>query len=37
MMMNFLYKLDDIEANHEAYSGQGKITMSSAMRALLKG
>jgi len=36
MMVNYLYKLNDIEANHEAYRGEGKITTSSAMRSLLK-
>ena len=37
MMVNYLYKLDDIEANHEAYRGEGKVTTSSAIRSLLKG
>jgi malonyl-CoA decarboxylase len=37
MMVNYLYKLDDIEANHEAYRGEGKVMTSSAIRALLKG
>lgn len=36
MMVNYLYKLNDIEANHEAYRGDGKVTISSAIRALLK-
>jgi malonyl-CoA decarboxylase len=36
MMINYLYKLSDIEANHEAYSGQGKIVTSPAIDALLK-
>ncbi len=37
LMINYLYKLDSIETNHEAYSGEGKIACSSAVRALLKG
>ncbi|MDR3435852.1 malonyl-CoA decarboxylase [Telmatospirillum sp.] len=36
MMMNYLYKLSEIDSNHEAYSGQGRIAMSSALRALHK-
>ena len=36
MMVNYLYKLNDIEANHEAYRGEGKVTTSSTIRALLK-
>lgn len=36
MMVNYLYKLDDIESNHEAYRGEGKVTTSSTIRALLK-
>ena len=36
MMVNYLYKLNDIEANHEAYRGEGKVMTSSAIRALLK-
>jgi malonyl-CoA decarboxylase len=36
LMVNYLYKLSDIEANHEAYTGQGKIVASSAIRSLLK-
>jgi len=37
IMINYLYKLSDVEANHEAYRATGKVTASSAMRALLKG
>ncbi len=37
LMVNYLYKLSDIEANHEAYRGEGKVTTSSAIRSLLKG
>ncbi|MCB1777160.1 MAG: malonyl-CoA decarboxylase family protein, partial [Candidatus Competibacteraceae bacterium] len=36
MMVNYLYKLNDIEANHEAYRGEGKVTTSSVIRSLLK-
>jgi len=35
MMVNYLYKLADIEANNEAYAGQGKVTMSSQVKGLL--
>ncbi|MFQ5783427.1 MAG: malonyl-CoA decarboxylase domain-containing protein [Alphaproteobacteria bacterium] len=37
MMVNYLYLLDEIEKNHEAFSGEGKITASTAVRALLRG
>ncbi len=37
MMINYLYKLDEIEANHEAYSATGKVAVSSDIKALLKG
>ncbi len=37
MMINYLYKLGDIEANHEAYSGSGKVAVSSSIKALAKG
>jgi malonyl-CoA decarboxylase len=36
IMVNYLYSLPDIEKNHEAYTGQGEITTSSAVRKLLK-
>lgn len=36
MMVNYLYKLSDIETNHEAYRGEGKVMTSSTIRALLK-
>jgi malonyl-CoA decarboxylase len=36
-MVNYLYALPDIERNHEAYSNEGVIAASSAVRALLKG
>ena len=37
MMVNYLYKLDEIDANHEAYVGSGTIAASSQVRSLLKG
>jgi malonyl-CoA decarboxylase len=37
MMVNYLYRLGDIEANHEAYTGEGKIASSSAIQRLVKG
>jgi malonyl-CoA decarboxylase len=36
MMVNYLYRRDDIEANHEAYRGEGKVTTGSAVRGLAK-
>jgi malonyl-CoA decarboxylase len=36
MMINYRYKLAEIEANHEAYTGDGKINTSSQVRAHLK-
>lgn len=37
IMVNYLYNLSKIEDNHEAYRARGKVSASSAMRALLKG
>jgi len=37
MMINYLYKLNDIEKNHEAYSADGQIIMSSQIKSLKKG
>ncbi|MDP6953123.1 MAG: malonyl-CoA decarboxylase family protein, partial [Alphaproteobacteria bacterium] len=37
MMVNYLYKLDEIDANHEAYVGSGTIAAASQVRSLLKG
>jgi len=34
LMVNYLYKLADVEANHEAYRGDGSISASSAVRRL---
>ena len=36
LMVNYLYKLSDIDANHETYAGAGKVQASSAVRALAK-
>lgn len=36
LMINYLYKLDEIEANHEAYSASGKVAVSSGIKELLK-
>jgi malonyl-CoA decarboxylase len=35
IMVNYLYRLADIEANHEAYASEGTVTMSSSVRGLL--
>jgi malonyl-CoA decarboxylase len=37
VMVNYLYRLSDIEANHEAYTGRGKVATSTTIKALLKG
>ncbi len=37
IMINYRYALQDIEANHEAYRGEGKIVASAVVRSLLKG
>ncbi len=36
IMVNYLYKLNEIEANHESYRGDGKIKASASVRNLLK-
>ncbi len=36
LMVNYLYDLDDIEQNHEAFANTGEIMASSAVRKLLK-
>ncbi len=36
LMVNYLYKLADIEQNHEDYRGRGKVTAAAAVRRLLK-
>ncbi len=35
VMVNYLYDLADIEANHEAYSGEGTIAASGAVKGLI--
>jgi malonyl-CoA decarboxylase len=35
-MVNYLYDLDDIEKNHEAFANQGEVAASSAVRRMLK-
>jgi malonyl-CoA decarboxylase len=35
MMVNYLYKLADIERNHEAYTGKGEVTAGPAVKKLL--
>jgi malonyl-CoA decarboxylase len=37
IMVNYLYRLDDIEKNHEAYANQGEVAASSAVKKLLRG
>ena len=37
LMINYLYKLSDIEKNHERYHGEGKIAVSSPIKSLNKG
>lgn len=36
VMVNYLYRLDDIEKNHEAYANKGEVAASSAVKKLLK-
>jgi malonyl-CoA decarboxylase len=35
-MVNYLYDLDDIERNHEAYANEGAIAASPAVRRLAR-
>jgi len=35
-MVNYLYKLDDIEENHEAYARAAQVVVSGAVKRLLK-
>ena len=37
MMINYLYRLAEIEDNHEAYTGEGKVAASSSIQRLAKG
>ena len=36
VMVNYLYRLEDIEKNHEAYANQGDIAASSSVKKLIK-
>ena len=36
IMVNYLYRLSEIEANHEAYRGEGRVAASGAIRGLLR-
>jgi len=36
LMVNYLYKLDDIEENHEAFEREGRIVMADAVKRLLR-
>jgi malonyl-CoA decarboxylase len=36
MMVNYRYELERVEQNHEAYAGEGEVTVSSDVRKLLK-
>ena len=36
IMVNYLYRLADIEANHEAYRGEGRVVASGAIRTLAR-
>src|SRR5271168_539592 len=36
IMVNYLYRLDDIEKNHEAYANDGTVVASNAVKKLLK-
>ena len=35
-MVNYLYKLDEIEDNHEAYEREGRIVIADAVKRLLR-
>jgi len=37
IMVNYLYRIEDIEKNHEAYANQSEVTASTAVKKLLKG
>jgi len=36
LMINYLYKLSEIDRNHESYSAQGKVALSSQIRSWVK-
>ena len=35
LMVNYLYKLDDIETNHEAFAGRSEVVAAQAIRRLV--
>lgn len=37
LMVNYGYDLGELESNHEGYRGEGRVAMSPAVKALLKG
>ncbi|MFV0279857.1 MAG: malonyl-CoA decarboxylase [Rhodoblastus sp.] len=37
VMVNYLYDLDEIEKNHEAYANHGEVTAANGVRRMLKG
>jgi malonyl-CoA decarboxylase len=37
LMVNYLYALEDIEKNHEAFAGSGEVIAAAAVRKQLKG
>jgi malonyl-CoA decarboxylase len=37
LMVNYVYRLEDIEKNHEAYANHGEVIASSAVKKLLRG
>jgi malonyl-CoA decarboxylase len=37
LMVNYLYRLSEIEENHEAYTGEGRVAASAALTRLAKG
>jgi malonyl-CoA decarboxylase len=36
IMVNYRYKLSDIESNHESYTGEGRVNVSSSVKSLLR-
>jgi malonyl-CoA decarboxylase len=36
LMVNYLYKLDDIETNHERFADKGEVVAATAVRKLLR-
>jgi malonyl-CoA decarboxylase len=36
IMVNYLYRLGEIEANHESYRGEGRVAAAAALRALAR-